>query len=148
LKLRVHFDDGSSSDASCRVGGIIRGTDLWFDEGDIVPVRFDPADRSKIEVDVQAIKIEREQKARERRKQAVARAERQLAGSPAPASQEGVHPQSVAAERRDRKKQAQKNKDQQKAFRAVLVEKLERQHEQGLITDEEFAEKKAKVLGH
>lgn len=144
LKLRVHFDDGSSSDCQRTVGGFIRGTDLCFNEGDIVPVRFDPADRSKVEVDTEAMEKQREQEKLARRQQAVSRAEQELAGS---TSREDAQSHSVAAERRARKAQARKNKPQQQAFRELLVEKLERQHQQGLLTDEEFEEKKAKVRG-
>jgi hypothetical protein len=49
VKLRVQFDDGSTAEVDCS---------MWtkpFDGpavGAIVPVRYDPSDRSKVEVDV------------------------------------------------------------------------------------------------
>ncbi|MBV8194374.1 MAG: hypothetical protein JOY80_02480 [Candidatus Dormibacteraeota bacterium] len=54
LTLRVHFGDGTSADIARHVGDI-RGTDLTFSVGDIVPVRFDPDDRSTVEIDVDAM---------------------------------------------------------------------------------------------
>jgi hypothetical protein len=55
LDLRAHFDDGSTSEFGCRVGGPFSGTRLTFIEGDIVPVRYDPSDRSKIALDEDAM---------------------------------------------------------------------------------------------
>jgi hypothetical protein len=37
---------------------MLRGTDLSFSEGDIVPVRYDPRDREKIEVDESVMRDE------------------------------------------------------------------------------------------
>ena len=55
--LRVRFDDGTRAYVSRRVGGAA-GTDLRFCAGDIVPVRYDPADRSHLEVDEDAWRVE------------------------------------------------------------------------------------------
>jgi hypothetical protein len=51
LDLRARFDDGSTREFGCRVGGPFSGTDLRFAEGDIVAVRYDPDDRSRIALD-------------------------------------------------------------------------------------------------
>ncbi len=59
LDLRARFDDGSSHDFSARVGGPFGGTELRFIEGDIVPVRYDPRDRSKIVLDENAMNEDR-----------------------------------------------------------------------------------------
>ena len=56
LELRVHFDDGSTADTSCTVRAAIRGTELSIAEGDIVPVRYDPADRTKVDLDEAAMR--------------------------------------------------------------------------------------------
>jgi hypothetical protein len=139
LKLHVHFDDGSDGDATCRVGGFIRGTDLSFSEGDIVPVRYDPDDRSKVEVDVPALSAERDKESQSLRDEAVARAEDKLDGIETP------EPRifgSAAEDRRQRKEQARAGRERQKARRAAQLEKLTRKHDQGLIGDEEFAAKK------
>ena len=84
LTLDVHFDDGSTAAAECKIGGMLRGTDLSFYEGDIVPVRYDPADRSKIEIDEQAIRVKRDADAAALKQESIERAERQLAGIPEP----------------------------------------------------------------
>jgi hypothetical protein len=69
LKLRVHFSDAATTDTSCRAGGWFRGIKPTFSEGDVVPVRYDPADRTKVEVDLPAI---------EEKKQASAEAAKEL----------------------------------------------------------------------
>jgi len=81
LRLRVQFDDGSTADTSCSVGNFVRGTDLFFSEGDVVPVRYDPADRSKIELDVAAYSALKQARAEELKQRAIARGEAELAGS-------------------------------------------------------------------
>jgi phage baseplate assembly protein gpV len=54
VKLRVQFDDGSTAEADCS---------MWtkpFDgpaAGAILSVRYDPDDRSKVEVDVAAMNV-------------------------------------------------------------------------------------------
>jgi hypothetical protein len=55
VDLRARFHDGSTRDFRCRVGGPFSGTDLRFTEGDIVPVHYDPDDRSKIALDEDAM---------------------------------------------------------------------------------------------
>jgi hypothetical protein len=55
LTLDVHFDDGTTSPFACRLGSMMKGTDLRFAPGDVVPVRFDPADRSRMELDETAM---------------------------------------------------------------------------------------------
>jgi hypothetical protein len=56
LQLRVHFDDGSTGEVFRRVG--MHGSDElpWFVEGSTVPVRYDPIDHSKVEIDIPALK--------------------------------------------------------------------------------------------
>jgi hypothetical protein len=61
LKLRVQFDDATTEDITRRVrlsslggsSGAIGGT---VNAGDLLPVRYDPEDRSKIEIDSAAVK--------------------------------------------------------------------------------------------
>jgi hypothetical protein len=79
LELRVQFDDGSSSEVSCQVGGALTGTDLSFFEGDIVPVRYDPADHSKVAVDVPAMEAVRKKNEDQLNREATDRAEAKLA---------------------------------------------------------------------
>jgi len=47
-RLQVHFDDGSKTTVIRRENATSLG---WPRAGDILPVRYDPEDRSKIEID-------------------------------------------------------------------------------------------------
>jgi len=49
LELRVQFDDGTTADVSCKAYEVNLAT--GFGPGQIVPVRYDPNDRTKVEVD-------------------------------------------------------------------------------------------------
>lgn len=62
LGLRVQFDDGTTAFVSRRVGGAA-GTGLRFCAGDIVLVRYDPADRSHLEVDEDAWRAQQQAEA-------------------------------------------------------------------------------------
>ena len=79
LELRVQFEDGTSTEVSCKVSGAVAGTDPNFYEGAIVPVRYDPADRSKVAVDVPAIEAVRKANEDQLNRQAIDRAEARLA---------------------------------------------------------------------
>ena len=61
--MRVHFEDGTTSEIVRRIGGMA-GTDLDFYVADTVPVRYDPNDRNKIELDEDALRA-RQQRARD-----------------------------------------------------------------------------------
>jgi hypothetical protein len=81
VKVRVHFDDGSTADVSS--GRLDRYKVGWKLEGDIVPVRYDAEDRSKIEIDVPALvaaRVADSDDAAQLRETAIARGEAQLAG--------------------------------------------------------------------
>jgi hypothetical protein len=58
VDVRVHFEDGSIAEFSS--GRLDRYEVGWKLEGDLVPVRFDPANRSRIEVDTSALRAARE----------------------------------------------------------------------------------------
>jgi hypothetical protein len=93
LKLRVQFDDGTTEEITRRVrlsslggsSGAIGGT---VNAGDLLPVRYDPEDRSKIEIDSAAVKQGKEaarEAARERSKRlAIQRGEERLAAASSP----------------------------------------------------------------
>jgi hypothetical protein len=51
VELRVQFPDGATVEMAQHVFGVVINT------GDIVPVRYDPADRSKIEIDDSAMLV-------------------------------------------------------------------------------------------
>lgn len=61
--MRVHFEDGTTAEIVRRIGGMA-GTDLHFDVADVVPVRYDPHNRAKIELDEDALRAQ-QQRARE-----------------------------------------------------------------------------------
>jgi hypothetical protein len=52
VKARIEFDDGTTSEVSCKVH---RGLGA-YGVGEVLPFRFDPADRSKIVLDEPALK--------------------------------------------------------------------------------------------
>jgi hypothetical protein len=79
LGLRVHYEDGFTRDVACRVGSLLKGTDLAFFEGDTVPVRYDPDDRSEVAIDVPALEATRTANVDQLKQRAIQRAEGQLA---------------------------------------------------------------------
>jgi len=152
-ELRVRFEDGSETEISRHV----RGVNLaWVPVGSLLPVRYDPADRTRIAIDESALKTQRQAQRDDVKADALARGEQALAATTeAPSSgRGGVEPDlpqvqgvSAAADRRARKQQARANRERQKARKAALLAKLDRQHEQGLLSDEELADRKARILG-
>jgi hypothetical protein len=77
VKLKVQFDDGTTSEIArwvnfARVGRRVS-------EGVILPVRYDPEDRTKIVIDSRSIKRGREAARADMKKRAVARGEQELA---------------------------------------------------------------------
>jgi hypothetical protein len=69
LELRVEFEDGTTTEVERKLketdyGGTLFNEDgsPFPSEGDIVPMRYDPKDRSNVEIDVAAIKTRREEK--------------------------------------------------------------------------------------
>src|SRR5436305_820012 len=79
--LRVRFGDGSTTEISRHVRGV--GV-CWVPVGDLLPVRYDPADRSKIEIDEPALKAQRRAQASDAKADAIARGERALTGAQSP----------------------------------------------------------------
>lgn len=80
VDVRVHFQDGSMAEFSS--GRLNRYEVGWKLEGDIVPVRYDPANRSRIEVDTPALIAAREANATavsSSQNAAIARSEAELA---------------------------------------------------------------------
>lgn len=85
LDLHVQFDDGTTADITRHVYEVSIG--LGFGPGQIVPVRYDPNDRSKIEVDRDLMVAESEARKAAGRAGLAKIAEEQLA--------RGEHPPSV-----------------------------------------------------
>jgi hypothetical protein len=78
LKLRVHFEDGSTHEVFRRVGFHGPNDLPQFVEGSTVPVRYDPADRSRIEIDMPALKAREQARRSAAHAQAIAEAEARL----------------------------------------------------------------------
>src|SRR5437763_362129 len=74
-QLRVKFEDGSTTEISRRALGHALASAAV---GDIIPVRYDPADRSKIEFDRHAFVERQKAEAREWEVEAIARGENAL----------------------------------------------------------------------
>ena len=118
VTLRVRFDDGSTVE-------VARKADLYgrVTEGDILPVRYDPEDHSKIEVDEPALRAQSDAADAERAQAKQARVsdrERQLAP--------GAAPPAAASDPVER------------------LEKLADLRDRGVLTDAEFAAQKATIL--
>lgn len=58
LRLRVQFDDGSSQELVRRESDLDVGADV--SQGDFIPMRYDPQDRSNIAIDILALKAQME----------------------------------------------------------------------------------------
>jgi hypothetical protein len=82
VKVRVKFDDGTSTEFKQALNA--REVGRHF-EGAVVPVRYDPADHSKIEIDVPALTLPTVDRAA-LHQDAIARAEQAIAQGTAPAS--------------------------------------------------------------
>lgn len=80
LKLQVHFDDGTTVDASC--SAYPTGPVGAFNPGDIVPVRCWPKDRSLVEVDRDAMVAKAEARRAEGRAGLIRLAEEKLENGP------------------------------------------------------------------
>jgi hypothetical protein len=76
LKLRVQFADGSKTEVYRRVGFHGPNDLPWFVEGSTVPVRYDPVDHSRVEIDLPALRAREQAERSARRERAIADAER------------------------------------------------------------------------
>jgi Domain of unknown function (DUF1707) len=74
-KLRVKFEDGSTVETSCHAFGVELAR---VAVGDVIPVRYEPADRSKIKLDRDAILEQQKADARRWQDEAIARGEQSL----------------------------------------------------------------------
>jgi hypothetical protein len=79
LVLEVHFEDGSQAVVSDKVDKEDAGYVL-IKVGDILPVRYDPENRSDAVVDVAAVRAQAEESRRQRDQDTLARARRELDG--------------------------------------------------------------------
>ena len=82
-QLRVQFEDGSTSEIFRRV---MHREGCRAVVGDLIPVRFDPADRSKVEVDIAELKARDEAEAARYKADAITRGEAELRGAAQPSA--------------------------------------------------------------
>lgn len=177
LDLRVSFDDGSHGEFSCRVGSMLHNNTLSFSEGDIVPVRYDPADRTRIEFDEPALTAQHKSLREHGTERAIARAEAELRGGNEGRGPEAIRQSASTGEPLAAQFQVPTDRaqiDQNKAMlRQTAAEdlgavvspsavgptsggsdpieqlaKLADLHDRGALTDAEFAAEKAKILKH
>jgi hypothetical protein len=80
LELEVHFPDGTTGTISCKAKTADVG--IVFD-GQIIPVRYDDNDRSKVEIDVPAITAQRTAHDEALRAYSINRAQAELRSPPA-----------------------------------------------------------------
>jgi hypothetical protein len=97
--LRVRFDDGQTAETSLRVHG---REVCWAAVGDLVPVRYDADDRTKIALDEPAMKAQLEDRAAAARQRAIERGERALEGHPDDFAERAAEFREQAAEFRQR----------------------------------------------
>jgi hypothetical protein len=55
LELRARFEDGTGMEFNQRVGNSFKSAGAGFSVGDVVPIRFDPKNHERIELDLAAI---------------------------------------------------------------------------------------------
>jgi hypothetical protein len=79
LVLEVHFEDGSQAEMRDKVNQGDIGPVL-VKVGDILPVRYDPEDRSAAVIDVPAIRAQTDERQRQTDLETLARARRELEG--------------------------------------------------------------------
>jgi hypothetical protein len=79
LVLEVHFEDGSQAEVRDKVDKEDVGYKL-INVGDILPVRYDPKNRSEAVVDVAAIRAQAEESRQRMDQDTLARARRELNG--------------------------------------------------------------------
>jgi hypothetical protein len=157
LHLRVHFDDGSTAEFSSRYHHIAS-------VGDVLTVRYDPDDHTKLELVDESFKEQRATR-ETHTKEKLARAEQQL--TPGASSAAGPDPRIDVTRLSIRL--AQRKGDTAEAARLTTVlqqlesgtfvapasgtadpldriQKLAELHSSGALTDEEFAAQKARLL--
>ncbi|MGP0050957.1 MAG: SHOCT domain-containing protein [Solirubrobacteraceae bacterium] len=147
VQVRVRVDDGSTVDSRPPWAGISyvpglyieHDTEGQYEVGDIVPVRYDPADHSKIVVDHSALRAQHAtaQRARDEADEAakaaaIARGEAEVAGG---------------EEARPTTSNQQTGANTGDSDPVDRIAKLADLRQRGALTEEEFAAEKAKILG-
>ena len=137
IEFRVKFPDGSTADVKERF--LDASNQGYVSEGDVVPVRYDPSDYSKVRLDVPALEAPlKDAKAAKdaRRDAALAR----LGEPGAPTGGEAANPGSVVDFSSGSPGRSGSDPEDRLAKLADLKER-------GVLSDAAFAAEKAKILG-
>jgi hypothetical protein len=160
IEFRVKFPDGSTADVKERF--LDASNQGYVSEGDVVPVRYDPSDYSKVRLDVPALEAPlKDAKAAQgaRVDAALARQGEPGAGTGGEAGVEGLTPTAkgmAVKAQLDRMASANPASVVNLSSRSPgrsgsdpedRLAKLADLKEQGVLSDEEFAAAKAKILG-
>jgi hypothetical protein len=155
VELRVRFDDGSTAELHTKLDKDKVGE---YEEADIVPVRYDASDHSKIAVDVPALEAEfqRSQANAEAEKASrIASSEAQLAGpapergSTGPSAADGTPAGSGTAAAVEFLKSAMRDISAPGAGQGSVQErlaKLQRLRDEGVLSAEEYEAQRQRIL--
>jgi hypothetical protein len=140
LTIRVKFEDGTTADHERYLDAVQHGASLrslgmapWV--GMILPVRFDQGNRSRVEIDTAALRAE-SQEVMDGRRAAEDAAVQQAEHDVRPLGQAS---QAEAA--------STARGDANSGDQVEQLQKLADLHDRGVLTDAEFADQKAKILG-
>ena len=136
IEFRVKFPDGSTADVKERF--LDASNQGYVSEGDVVPVRYDPSDFSKVRLDVPALEApQREAKAASGARVDAALERLGESGTDALTAES---PESGSKLSSGVSEHSVSNPEDR-------LEKLADLKERGVLSDEEFAAEKAKILG-
>lgn len=155
VELRFRFDDGSTTELHTKLDRDKVGD---YDQADIVPVRYDASDHSKIAVDVPALEAEFQRsqaKAEAQKESRIAGSEAKLAG--AAAERNGSRPSTApdipaggnSAAAGEFLKNAMHEVSAAGAARDSVEErlaKLQRLHDDGVLSAEEYEAQRQRIL--
>jgi Short C-terminal domain len=155
VELRIRFDDGSTAELHTKLD---RNQVGEYGQADIIPVRYDATDHSKIVVDVPALEAEfqRSQVTREAEKASrIARSEAKLAGpaaergGPTPATAQDTPASGGTAAAVEFLKSAMHEMSAAGAAQDSVEErlaKLQRLRDGGVLSTEEYAAQRQRIL--
>ena len=128
IEFRVKFPDGSTADVKERF--LDASNQGYVSEGDVVPVRYDPSDYSKVRLDVPALEAPLKDAKAAQGMEVKAQLDRMAAANPASVvNLSSGSPGRSGSDPEDR------------------IAKLADLKERGALSNEEFAAAKAKILG-
>ncbi len=154
LTIRVKFEDGSTADHeryldAVQHGESLRALGMAPGVGMILPVRFDPKDRSRVEIDTAALRAESQEVVDERRaaeEAAVRQAEHDVKPLGQASQSEAASAAPSDANPGDPPMGGEISAPGGTVDPVERLQKLADLHDRGVLTDAEFADQKAKIL--